>query len=122
MSTIAEPSPHERTWAMLAHMLTIAGHSVALGSFLPPLVIWLVKKDESEFVADQAKEALNFQITIEVALLVGWLLTLSVVFSCAGVLFLAVVYVGDLVMAIVAGIRAHAGECYRYPFAFRMVK
>lgn len=107
---------------MLAHLLTVLGHVVVLGSFLPPLVIWMVKRDESEFVADQAKEALNFQITIAVALVVAWILTASVVFAIIGLPLLGLIYVGDIVMAIVAGMRANEGERYRYPFAFRVVR
>lgn len=115
-------APQVRTWAMLAHLLTLLGHSLVLGSFLPPLAIWLWKRGEDDFIADQALESLNFQITMGLARVFGWLLVVTVVFSCVGVPFLVLVYVGDIVMAVVAGFRAHEGERYRYPFAFRWVR
>ena len=54
-----DPSSNERTMALLAHLLPLLGFG-----FIAPLVIYLVKKDDSDFVADQAREALNFQITL----------------------------------------------------------
>jgi len=55
----------EKTMAMLSHILG------AVTCFVGPLIIWLIKKDESPFVDDQGKEALNFQITIAIAYIVG---------------------------------------------------
>jgi len=52
------PTSDERILAILAHILTL------VGSFIPPLVIYLLKKDESSFVATHSRESLNFQITI----------------------------------------------------------
>ncbi len=51
-----------RTWAMLCHIGAFAGYIIPFGHIIAPLVIWLIKKDESPFVDDQGKESLNFQI------------------------------------------------------------
>ncbi len=106
---------------MLAHLLTFVGYLVVVGSVVPPLVILLAKKDQSEFVADQAKEALNFQITVLLALIAGSVLVFTFVFACVGYPFLVLVGIGNLVLVIMAAIRAHAGERYRYPWALRFV-
>ena len=77
----AQPKPQAATkeskmWAMLAHLLGL------FTCFIGPLIIWLVKKDEDAFVNDQGKEALNFQITVALAMVVSGLL--SVV--CIGII------------------------------------
>jgi len=116
------PAEDERRWAMLAHVLTLAGHLVAFGSFIPPLVILFAKQDESPFVADQAKESLNFQITILIGLIASWIATLTVLLACVGIPMLIALYLGDIVLAIVAGIRANRGITYRYPVALRFLR
>src|SRR5262245_54589856 len=70
-----QPSKDERTWAMASHLSTLAGYLVVpFGNIIAPLVIWLIKKDTMPFVDDQAKEALNFQITLSIVAVVGIIL------------------------------------------------
>src|SRR5688500_12514274 len=66
----AAPTADERQWGMFAHLSSLVGLAVGGLTPLGPLIIWLVKKDQSPFVADQAKEALNFQIAIFIASLI----------------------------------------------------
>lgn len=117
-STTAEPtaggtpSKEARTMAMLAHLLGI------VTGFLGPLVIWLVKKDEDAFINDQGKEALNFQITIAIAMIVSGLL----MFACIGFFLVPAVAVLNLVLCIMAGLKANEGISYRYPMTLRLIK
>jgi len=85
---------------MLCHLL-----SIPLG-FLGPLIIWLMKKDQSKFVDDQGKEALNFVITVMIASF----LTCGIA-SLVGIVFL-----------IIGAIEANKGVWYRYPFSIRFIK
>ena len=82
---------------------------------IPALVIYLVKKDESTFIADHAREALNFQITLS-------LLYLGLLISIIGWVFLWVPWVIQLVCCIVGAIRASDLKLYRYPMNWRIVK
>ncbi len=107
-----EISQNARTMALLCHLLGL------LTSFLGPLILWLVKKDEDPFIDHQGKEALNFQITVAIALIVSGLLT----FVCIGALLLPAVLVVDLVFSIIACVKANKGEAYRYPVSIRFVK
>jgi uncharacterized Tic20 family protein len=59
----------ERTWAMLCHLAALAGCLLPLGNILGPLAIWLLKKNESSFIDEHGKAALNFQITITLAMI-----------------------------------------------------
>ena len=111
------PSAEERQWAMFAHLSALVGVIIPLGSIIGPLVIWLIKKDTMPFVNDQGKEALNFNITVAIAAIVGWILC----FILIGFLVLAVLAIGWLVFVIIATIKANEGTTYRYPFALRLV-
>lgn len=110
-------SQDEKTWGMLAHLSSLSGFIIPFGSLLGPLIIWLVKRDTMPFVADQGKEALNFNITVTIAAIVSGILTLVLI----GFLLLAVVVVGWLVLTIMATIEANKGVAYRYPFTLRLV-
>lgn len=96
----------ERMWAMFAHLSPLVG----LG-FIGPLIIWLVKKDQSAFVEDQAKEALNFSLAVMIASVV-------LLITCIGPF---IILIGSMVYAIIAGIEANKGTYYRYPYTIRMI-
>jgi hypothetical protein len=105
-------SSDDKTMALLAHLLGI------FTGFLGPLVIWLIKKDQSTFVDDQGKEALNFQITM----LIAWVVTWVLMFVLIGLLLVPVLIIANLVLCIMGGIAANKGERYRYPVALRLIK
>ncbi|MBU6247377.1 MAG: DUF4870 domain-containing protein [Xanthomonadaceae bacterium] len=116
------PSADERQWAMFAHLSALVGglltgHWLGIGCFLAPLIIWQVKKDTMPFVADQAKEALNFNITVAI----GGLLCGLLMFVLVGFLLLPALAIVWLVLVIIASIKANEGVAYRYPFALRLI-
>jgi len=80
-----------------------------------PLIVWLARKDDSAFIGDHAKEALNFQLTVLIANLV-------LAATCVLIPLMIVVSVGAWVYAILAAIEANNGRVYRYPYTFRMVQ
>ena len=100
----------ERTWSLLSHLGGI------LFGFLPSLVIWLVFKGRGPFLEDQAKEALNFQITVTIAAIAAFVLSFVIPFLP----FL--VWVAALVFCILAAVAAQKGQWYRYPVTLRLVK
>ena len=104
----------ERTWGMLAHISPLIAGLVAL-PFLGPLVVWMMYKEKSEFVTDQAKESLNFQIAVLIAGLVC-------AATCVGLVLLPVVLIGALVYQIIAAMEANKGVWYRYPYTIRLIK
>ena len=98
---------------MLAHLLTL------VGGWLAPLVILLVFKGRGAYVENQAKESLNFQLTLLLAALVVGVAAV-VTFGFAGVL-IPVLIVAQLLFPILAGVAASRFEWYRYPVSLRMV-
>lgn len=123
----SQPAPAARLsqeqdvqWGSFAHLGGILG-------ILPSLIIWLVFKDRGSFTNTEAKEALNFQITLLFATIAIWIVVtvLTVVtFGFGAVLsFLTwVPWVLGVVFSIIAFLQAKEGRHYRYPFAVRLIK
>lgn len=119
-ATAPPPAPagvapqEDRTLALITHLSGI------LLSFIVPLIIWLTNKDKPEksWLNDQAKEALNFQITIVIAYVICMVLAIIVI----GGLLMPVVWLINIIFSILAGIKANEGVAYRYPFALRLIK
>ena len=103
----------DKIWSMFCHLSALLGVG-----FLLPLVVYLAMRPDSEYVAANAREALNFHISV----LIYSLCCLPLVFFLIGIPLLLVLGFGSLVLAIIATIKAFKGECYRYPLTLRLVK
>jgi len=112
------PTQDERTWGMLAHLTAFSGFLIPFGNIIAPLIVWLVKRDQSQFVADQGKESLNFNISV----LLAGAVCAALVFVLIGILLGVALFFYWLAMIIVAGIKASEGIRYRHPFTLRLIK
>ena len=123
--TDVAPVGDERTWAVLGHVSALSGFFTGgFGCALGPLVIWLIKRDTLPFAGDQAKEALNFNITMliaGVALVFFTLITFGVGALLTVPLGLAV-FLYWLIFTIIAAINASNGVRYRYPMTLRLIQ
>lgn len=111
MTDITNPSNDDKNIATITHL----GGTVF--SFIPGLLVWVLKKDDSAFIADQAKEALNFQITMLIAQFVAGIL----VWVLVGIILIPIVWLFNIVFCIIAAISSSKGENYRYPFCLRLI-
>jgi uncharacterized Tic20 family protein len=108
-----------RSWAMACHLMALSGLIVpGIGFVLGPLITWLIKKDDHPFIDEQGKEAVNFQITMLIAIIVSAFLC----FVFVGFVLLPVILIGDIVFTIIASVKAKEGVHYTYPFKFRFIK
>ena len=108
----------ERNVAMLAHLCGFAGLIVPLGNIIAPLIIWLLHRDKSEFIADQALESLNFNITIILAGIACGLL----IFVGIGILLGLALGIVWIIGTVLAAVRASEGQRYRHRFILRLVR
>ena len=106
---VIAPTSDEKTMALLSHVLTLAV------GFLAPLIIYLIKKNESSFVTAHARESLNFQITI-------FIIIVALVITVVGILLLWIVGILDMLLVIMANIKASEGKLYMYPFSLTLIK
>jgi uncharacterized Tic20 family protein len=114
-------NPQDKQLGMIAHLLGI------LTGFLGALVVWLIKKEQGGFVVEEAKKALNFQITLLIAftavVIVGTIL--SMLLPILALLFMLVylaLWVGNIVFSIKAGLAANKGEAGSYPYSLNLIK
>lgn len=105
------PTQDEKTMGMLAHLLGVFG-------FLGPLIIWMVKKDQSPFINDQGKEALNFHLVM----LIGYIVGFATTWMCVGFFILPAVAIVSIIFSIIGAMKAKDGLAYRYPFTIRFIK
>lgn len=98
-------------WGSFAHLGGILG-------VLPSLIIWLVFKDRGSFTNTEAKEALNFQITLLFGYVLSWILVIAFI----GAILVWAVWIVGVVFSIIAFLQAKDGKHYRYPFAIRLIK
>lgn len=111
-SAAALTESEERNYTSLGNLLGI------IGGFVPSLIVWLVFKDRSEFVDRNMKSALNFQLTMLLAYIVGSILLLFVI----GGLVMLAAGVLSLIFSILAFIKTKDGEDYTYPMTIRFIK
>ena len=125
----ASPTLNERQWAAGAHLLALtlalvtswaAGIAGAIGA----LAVWMIKRDDSPFAAEHAKEALNFNLSMfiyAIVLVVFVVITLGigVIFAVPLGLAIAVIW---LFCTLKAAFRAYDGQSYHYPISLRLFR
>lgn len=111
-------SSEEKNWGMACHIAALAAFLIPFGgSIAGPLIIWLLKRNESSFIDENGKEAVNFQITMAIAAFIAGIL----VFVAVGFVLLPIVGVVWLVLTIIGAVKASDGQRYKYPFALRLI-
>ena len=118
-------SEESRNWSMAVHGSALAGAFLAgIGSWVGPLVIWLMRRDVDPFSTEHAREALNFNITVVIVGVAGFLL--AVLTLGLGLLIVIplwlVLGVLWLIWTIQGLMAASRGEAYRYPATLRLIK
>jgi uncharacterized protein len=110
------PTSEERNWALAAHVGSLVAAWFAMG-FLAPLLVLLVKGQDSPFVRRHAVESLNFQISLLIYLVASGILVLLII----GIFMLIALGIFALVVIILATIAASNGQDYRYPLTIRLI-
>jgi uncharacterized Tic20 family protein len=119
MTGAIELTKDAKMWAMFCHLAGLARFApIPFAGIIAPLIIWQIKKDEHPFVDYNGKEAVNFQISVAIYLLVAILL----IFVVIGVVLLPAVAVFNIVFLIIAAVKANNGEHYEYPLSIRFIK
>jgi uncharacterized protein len=108
----------ENRLGMFCHLLGFVGYLIPFGNVIGPLILWLMKKDESPAVAYHGKEALNFQISVTIYMLISMIL----LFIFIGIPLFFILLLMQFILIIVATINAADGKPYRYPLTLRFIK
>jgi len=109
---------------MWCHLSALAGLVVPFGNVLGPLLIWQIKKSEIPSVDIHGKTALNFQLTVLIAVLVLFGAAFVLSFFCIGSLLFPLVFavgIAGIVFGVIAGLKANEGKEYRYPYSLSLI-
>ena len=108
-----------RMWAMVCHLAGLAGMLIpGTGNIVAPLVVWQIKKEDNPFIDEQGKEAVNFQISISMYLIISIFLCVI----CVGAFLVAATLFFFFVFSLIAAVKANNGFHYRYPLIIRFIK
>lgn len=108
-----------RKWAMICHIIALVGLiGNGIGFLVGPLVVWMIKREDDPFIDEQGKEAVNFQLTMLLAVIISAVLIVVVI----GFFLLFVLALMMTIFPIIAAVKANNGEHYRYPLSFRFIK
>lgn len=114
VTTFLRNAGNDKIWSILSHLSVFLG----VGFLVLPLVVYLAMKDESEYVAANAKEALNFHISW----MIYYFCCIPLIFIVIGIVLAILLSLSMLILSILAAIKASEGGCYRYPMTLRLVK
>src|ERR1700730_8498748 len=107
-----------RTWCVLCHAAALSGVFLhAVGHILGPLIVWLIKRADSPEIDAHGKESLNFQLSMLIYNVVALILCIVLI----GIPILILLYILNIVLVIVASIKASEGVLYRYPLTIRFL-
>ncbi len=127
-TTSAAPAAEKnvRTWTVFCHASAFLGFFIpAAGHLGGPLIVWLLKRADSPEIDEHGKESLNFQISMFIYTAALGVICFILMFVLIGFLLIplfAILYVADIVLVIIASMKASEGQLYRYPLTIRLIK
>ncbi len=116
--TASMESKDVRSWALLCHLSAFSGYVIPLGNIFGPLLIYLLKRDEMPAIEEHGKEALNFNLSLTIYIILAAFLSIILI----GIPILIGLVILSLVATILAAIKADDGELYRYPLTIRFIR
>jgi uncharacterized protein len=129
-ATYGYPAPvnpaDSRNWGMAGHLSALVT-LLGIPSFVGPLVVWLVRRNQDPFAAEHARESLNFNLSVLIYVIVGGIAAVILTVVTVGIGLIVIVpaalvaMILWLVWTIQGAMAASRGEAYRYPVTIRMV-
>ncbi|CAN5180982.1 DUF4870 domain-containing protein [soil metagenome] len=108
----------ERQWILACHLSAFLGFVIPFGNVIAPLIVWQMKKNEYPAVDEHGKESVNFQLSLLLYIMISLVLILVLI----GIVLLVALAIMQLILVIIAAMKADKGELYRYPFTIRFIK
>lgn len=118
-----QTSSETRIASVLAHLSGPISAVLSVGwlSIVGPLIVWLLYRDRSTFVRDQAAEAFNFQLTMWLAAVVGGLMMVTVILIPLGIVFIIAAVLGSVVLGVIGAVKVSNGQPYSYPWKLNIL-
>jgi uncharacterized protein len=114
---LAPANKDEKTLGIVCHLLGLATFVVPFGNILGPLILWLIKRADSPYLDAVGKEAVNFNISWTIYMIIA---AVSI-FALIGFLLLPLVGLLWLIFVIMGAMKASEGKFHRYPLTIRLI-
>jgi len=121
-TTPAATSDSDRLWGALAHLSALTMYFSGIGFVVGPLIVWLLKRDDSPFIREEAREALNFNISVAIYYACAALLCITIILIPLVWILAILLHIFHVVCIVVGGVRAYEGRPFRYPLNLNLVK
>jgi uncharacterized Tic20 family protein len=108
----------ERNWSMLCHLSSFAGFLFPFGGIIGPLICWMSRRDDSLWINENGKAALNFNLSI----LLYMVLISPLIFIVIGIPLIGMLFIFKYVFIVIASIKASKGEEFRYPLSIPFIQ
>jgi len=118
MKEIIELSESEKNWAMLCHLSAFAGFFFPFGGIIGPLICWLSRKDDSQWVNINGRASLNFQLSMLLYMILAAPLCIIII----GIPIIIFLVVLKVICIIIASVRAAKGEDFKYPITIPFIQ
>ncbi|MFQ6372056.1 DUF4870 domain-containing protein [Shewanella sp. YIC-542] len=112
-----ELTKNERDMGMLVHLASFAGYLVPFGNILGPLIVWLMKREDSLFVDACGRNTLNFQISMMIYYIIGFILAWFII----GFFILGLLVLLNVIFSVIGAVKASEGKVYKYPLAIGFI-
>ncbi len=133
ITIIKNLSSDDKTWGMLAHLSALSSIIIPLGNILGPLLIWVIKKDDSTFINENGKNALNFQLSLTIYSIIGsilfFMISIPILFGTDSAFSFSLIFVPFLLFYLIeifliakATGQTYSGKIYKYPFTIPFIK
>jgi uncharacterized Tic20 family protein len=120
--SVTSLTAEERNWAMGCHLAAFSGYmGIPFGHVLGPLLVWVIKRDTSAFINEHGKEALNYNISISIYFTVCVFLFFTIVGIPLAIMGGITLAIADVILRIIAALKASNGEHYSYPMTIRFL-
>ncbi|MBF0564109.1 MAG: DUF4870 domain-containing protein [Nitrospirae bacterium] len=116
--TVTPPTSDENLFCIISWLGPLIGYAIVIGNILVPLIVLITKGKQSEFIAYNARESLNFQISMTIY----WICTVILMYVLIGILIAVPLAIFQIYVMIKATIKSSNGERYRVPMCIRLVK
>lgn len=112
-TTLSKISSDANQWSMFIHLSQLCGYIAPVAGFVVPIVLWQIKKDESDIIDKHGKIVANWILTELIYGIVFGLLCIILI----GIPLIITLAILGIIFPIIGGLKANAGEVWRYPMS-----
>lgn len=114
--------PNFKPWGLEVNQFCMLMHLSQLCTFIIPLIMWFVFKDQNTNINTQGKNIINWMISLFLYAIIGSILIVSILYAFIMIPLFISLAIASIVFTINGAIKASKGEEYKYPLTIEFIK